>query len=385
MDDRRYGEQGDQWHPITDLRWPTKVFDHSASDGHPPEVARAFPTFTHMKDSIIRYIGQGGSGCHDIHDNIWEHFFFTELDGHINILECNSDASGPTPNVFYNNILRHNDPSVGNAEGLWFCPNTVPEYWFNNLMYDAFPLGEGQPWAIAGPTQYPSCTNTGGQFLFNNTFVDISGVPCAKGGSATGLGGYLTAYNNHLIGSSWYNSTPLCVGGPNSSTNISMTDLTATAQGYTTGSSGVSGQPNNCANDTTTPCAPTSAANSTVGAGSYQQSYCNTLATYTLPIRGLVSRGDKMPVHKSWLFGVRHFVDCPRRCRIQVLFKLASARSRTSYPSGSRLRRCFAVAPSATIRADQKTVGALPCPLDGPCSRAHKIDGSFAGSDRPTS
>jgi hypothetical protein len=272
-----------------------QVFDHIVIDGQDsnPQIGgwATFPWFYHMRDSIVRYTGQGvGSNCHDIHDNIWEHMYLTIRDGHINILECNADYPNPqstsTPsagyNVFYNNIMRHNDPSIDNAEGWWFCPNNTPEYWFNNLMYDAFPIGAGQSWPVAGPGGgYPTCTNAGGQYLFNNTFLDATGIPCGKGTDPNGLAGFLHAFNNHLIGSTWQAGTAPCDGGPRSATNISQNNAQATTQGYTRGSPGTVGQPNNCANDSTTPCAPTSSGNGTVGAGKNLQSYCDALASYT--------------------------------------------------------------------------------------------------------
>jgi hypothetical protein len=269
-----------------------QVFDHMVIDGtdsNPQEAGwGTFPEFYHFRDSIIRYVGAQGVGaqCHDIHDNIFEHMYAgggIGRDGHINIMECNHDysASG-TANVFYNNTMRHNDPSIGNAEGWWFCPNTTPEYWFNNVMYDAFPPGSGQAWPVAGPGQYPDCTNTGGQYLFNNTYLNISGVPCGKGTDPNGLAGFLHAFNNHLIGSTWQAGTAPCDGGPRSATNISQNDAQATTQGYTTGSPGTVGQPNNCANNTTTPCGPISSGKATVGAGTnFTSAYCNTLATFT--------------------------------------------------------------------------------------------------------
>src|SRR6201999_2427419 len=92
-----------------------------------------------------------------------------DTNAHANVLECNADASTSTANVFYNNIIRHADPSFsGNSEvDLWFCPNTTPEYWFNNALYD-LGVHAGNFWDIAGPPAY-GCSNTGGQFMFNNT------------------------------------------------------------------------------------------------------------------------------------------------------------------------------------------------------------------------
>jgi hypothetical protein len=273
---------GSSSHPVTVMKGGSgvhQVFDHIVIDGSDsdPEVAAwgAFPIFSHMRDSIVRYIGQGvGQGCHDIHDNIFEHFYYTELDGHINALECNTDASDSAPNVFYNNIFRHFDPSFTGGEILWFCPNATPEYWFNNLMYD---VPNSQVWNIVGPPIYPGCPNTGGQLMFNNTLVDVT-QPCYLSNSNS-HGQYLTVYNEHLINSP-FNATSPCIGAT-SSTNVPMTDVQATTQGYTTGTSGTIGNGNNCANDSTTPCSPTASNNGTVGAGTNFQSYCTTLASFS--------------------------------------------------------------------------------------------------------
>jgi hypothetical protein len=255
------------------------------SDSNPAVCAwGGFPAFYHFKDSIIRYVTQGvGEWCHDVHDNIFEHFFNPFLPTHGNVLECNDDSHGDapnqpqnTPNVWYNNILRHSDPSwqgSGNPQW-WFCPNTIPEYWFNNLQYD---IVANQNWDIAGAPTYSSCPNTGGQFMFNNTLVDV-GQPCHLSGSNVTGGQFLTVLNEHLINSPYDASG--CIGGPSSATNIVQTDAQATSQGYTTGSAGTN-QANNCANDTATPCAPTSAGNATVGAGGNHQAYCTTLASFS--------------------------------------------------------------------------------------------------------
>jgi hypothetical protein len=278
---------GSASHPVTVISGGggvQQVFDHIVIDGSDsnPQVAAwgAFPIFTHMRDSIVRYVGQGvGQGCHDIHDNIFEHFYYTELDGHINAFECNADASTNTANVFYNNIFRHFDPSFGNGEIVWFCPNTTPEYWFNNVMFDVVAPGQGQPWNVVGPPIYSGCSNTGGQYMFNNTLVNVN-QPCYLTNSST-HGSYLNVFNEHLIDTAFdLVGGATCVGGPSSATNISMTGATATAQGYTSGSSGTV-SPNTCANDPNAPCRPTSATSPTVGAGTNEQAYCNVLASFT--------------------------------------------------------------------------------------------------------
>jgi hypothetical protein len=252
------------------------------SDSNPGGCAWGqYPSWYHFKDSIVRHATDGvGQNCHDIHDNIFEYIVPVPTGGHTNILECNADAAGSyanqpsnTPNVIYNNIVRHSNSNVM----VWVCPNTIPEYWFNNLMYDS--AGEG--WAVAGPPGYSACPNTGGQFMFNNTLVDgnLGGwsQPCHLSGSNATGGIYLTVYNEHLINTSYDGAG--CTGGASSSTNISMSDAIATTQGYTTGSSGTY-LSNTCANENTTPCTSTLPTNSTVGGGANHLGYCTTLASY---------------------------------------------------------------------------------------------------------
>jgi hypothetical protein len=241
-----------------------------------------FPYIAHMKNSVFRYTTQGvATNCHDIHDNIFEHFYnpyFTG--GHGNALECNGDAVVSTANVFYNNIIRHFDPSFakGGQVMLWFCPNTTPEYWFNNLVYDT----GGGGWDVVGPPTYSGCTNTGGQFMFNNTLVDLSNQPCNLPINDNTYGKYLTVYNEHLIGTPYDSSSSGgCTGGPSSPTNVSMSDSTATTLGFTTGSPGISGQKNTCANDTTIPCGPPPSSTSALPTGVSEQTFCSRLASLT--------------------------------------------------------------------------------------------------------
>lgn len=254
------------------------------SDSIPAVCAAAtFPNIQHWADNIFRYTTQIVAGtCHDIHDNIFEHFYATiggagQGLGHGNLLECNNTGNTGPAEVFYNNIVRHQDASFSKAGEvlLWFCANTTPNYWFNNLVYDA-----GGAWDYAGPPNYTGCPLTGGQFMFNNTLVGTNQpcfVPLIAGG-----GSYLTVFNEHIIGASFDTGTTACNGGPASATNILMSNATATAQGYTTGSAGTTNS-NTCANDNTTPCAPTSNSNSTVGTAgtNFTVTYCNAMAAMT--------------------------------------------------------------------------------------------------------
>ncbi len=265
-----------------------QTLDHIVVDGS-DSVANAaewgaYPSFYHFRDSMITNVSDGvGQWCHDIHDNIFQNIVPIVGGGHTNVLECNADASGNavnqpqnTPNVVYNNIVRHVNSNVM----LWFCPNAIPEYWFNNLIYDS----EGEGWSVAGPPTYPGCPMTGGQYMFNNTLVDGGPggwfQPCNL--PVLPLGGrYLTVYNEHLINTPYDgSSSAACAGGPSSSTNVSMSDATATSQGYTRGSPGTY-LSNTCANDSTTPCAPTSSTSGTVSKGTNEAAYCTALAGYS--------------------------------------------------------------------------------------------------------
>ncbi len=136
----------------------------------------------------------------------------------------------------------------------------------------------GEGFSVAGPAQYPECTHTGGQRMFNNTVVDLGQPLVCHGTGSDNTGGvYLTAVNNHLINTAWDGTG--CTGGPSSTSNVSMTTAVAASQGYISGSGTY--QTNNCANETTKPCSPTSGSNSTIGAAGNHLDYCNTLATYS--------------------------------------------------------------------------------------------------------
>lgn len=228
-------------------------------------------------DNIFRYSYQfEGGDCFIQHDNIWE-YWSPATDGvsHGNMMECNTDAAGSQPNLFYNNISRHsNYPGI---PIVWFCTNaTAAEYWFNNIIYD---IGSGSLWDI-DQHDY-NCVTSSTQYMFNNTLeagTASGNVPCEAS---------MTVYNEHVIGengSGMWDHTA-CTGGYSDSTNITMTHAKANSQGYTsTGGMNYGGQSvSTCANEAT-PCAPTAGSNSTVGAGSNRTSYCTALATAGLTL-----------------------------------------------------------------------------------------------------
>ena len=248
---------------------PGFVVDGSDSDPG-GLIATQATIYYNVFDSIFRYTYQyEGGGCHSQHDNIWEYWSgASDQVAHSNMMECNTDASGSVPNVYFNNVQRHiNGPTVVT----WFCTTATPEYWFNNIVEDVG--GNGNYWDL---DQHDSCYAPGSWYWFNNTLEagtmsDV--IPCLSGGFI---------YNQHIIvdasSGAWNGSS--CTGGAASSTNIVMTHATANAQGYTsTNGINYGGQSvSTCANETT-PCAPTAVTNSTVGAGANEASYCSALSS----------------------------------------------------------------------------------------------------------
>jgi hypothetical protein len=220
-------------------------------------------------------------GCHSWHDNLWQYYYPTG-DGiaHGNQHECNTDApqtdsnghsqTNVSNNVFYNNVVGHNLNTPGDVK-IWFCPTAIPEYWFDNVVYDQ---GSANNFDI--DTHDYSCGTMGGQYQFNNT-IDVPGAGALNNVAS------LNANGNHTVvdgGSAWASGS-----GNIGSKNIQMTHSTAVSQGYMANGTGTSGSNGNvtCANDIT-PCAPTSSSNSTVGAGVNNMSYCNSLLSDSDPL-----------------------------------------------------------------------------------------------------
>jgi hypothetical protein len=267
-----------------------QTIDHVVVDGSDSVAgacaAGSFPSFYHMRYSLFRYTTQLiGQWCHDIHDNVFEYYDAPIHPTHGNLFKCNNDSTGNahnqpqnTPNVFYNNIARHASTafSVAGNVKLWFCPTGIPEYWFNNVEYDLG--GPANFWAIAGPPGY-TCTNAGGQFMFNNTLVDGQ-QPCHLTGTNQTGGKYLSVFNEHLINTPW---DGLGCQGRQSATNILMSTSAAASQGYVTTSGRINTQLQgsvSCANENSKACAPTKASAATVGMGINRESYCTALAGY---------------------------------------------------------------------------------------------------------
>ena len=252
------------------------------SDSNPTVCAWAgFPSFYYLKDSIFRYMTQGvGQCCHDVHDNIFEYFYNPILATHGNILECNDNSPGDAPN---HPRLRQ------------MCSTTI----FSAMMIPASAqpgksIGGSAPKPCRSSISITSCTTW--QTRIGGTSpvlpATVARIPAHKrcsiirwlmGSSPAILGGsnntggiYLTVLNEHLINTPYDASG--CTGYGDA-TNVAQTSAQAVSQGYTI-AGGNSGVGHTCANDTT-PCAPTSPGNATVGTGANHQAYCTTLAGYT--------------------------------------------------------------------------------------------------------
>ena len=102
-----------------------------------------------------------------------------------------------TPNVFYNNVVRHFDPSFA-AHGrqlFGFAQRRFPNIGSTTLCMTGRVKSD-----IAGPPIY-GCSNTGTQKMFNNTLAG-GRQPCHLRPNNT-HGQHLTVLNEHLIATSW--------------------------------------------------------------------------------------------------------------------------------------------------------------------------------------
>ena len=209
-----------------------------------------------ISDNYIGYLSNGivTSNGVTVHDNIFEGMNssidnYTGLgDDHENAYESNGDCNL----MLYNNIIR-NQPFSGLVV-FQMSPNSgCTSYAFNNLLYN-FVSPNGM-----------QCYESGGggacNFFNNTAACGATGNLKGECGRATGSdhGNFI---NNHLITSA---STPIGGSSVSLTTNVTMTESTATSQGYTS--------------TQTYPYSPTAATNSTVGAGTNEySSLCSAIA-----------------------------------------------------------------------------------------------------------
>lgn len=173
--------------------------------------------------NVFRYMsGTAPSDLHTFHDNLFEYYY---SNGHTNVVES---ADRGTVNAIYNNLFRHLESTTAEGAGdvfLWFGPvaSTTTDYIFNNVMYD---VGNGEYLNFAGTGL---TSNQGNYVLFNNTWQTNYAQPIVRCSLVTSPATVLTT-NNHYIN----DQTPYQTCGQlTATTELAMTNATATANGYT--------------------------------------------------------------------------------------------------------------------------------------------------------
>jgi hypothetical protein len=185
--------------------------------------------------NVVRYNGGDNSplSTHLFHDNLFEYGYNAD-DGQSHtdwpLQNYGSEPNGGTfpgdgtPNLFYNNIVRHIPLAVSSV--LWQFPQgSLPDYDFNNIFEDY----EG----AAGSNYNDFCQGScGAMVVFNNT-EEGAGAPSNPGGciycNAAG-DGTITAVNNHWITND--NSAFTTMANVTESAAIYQTLSATNAQGY---------------------------------------------------------------------------------------------------------------------------------------------------------
>jgi hypothetical protein len=213
--------------------------------------------------NVIRYNGGDNSPnqCHIVHDNLFE-YGYNANDGTTHTdwpMQCYGEYAGgsSSPNLFYNNIVRHIPGSVSSV--LWqFPPSGQTDYNFNNVFEDYEGGGDYNNYCQGG---------CGNMVLFNNTEEGQdapSPVGCIHCNGNSG-GATITSTNSQWIVNSG-NGPSAVFQAPSQVTEtnaVYQTLSTANGQGYT------------LAND----FSPTSASGATVTASGTNQTngYCTQL------------------------------------------------------------------------------------------------------------
>lgn len=204
-----------------------------------------------QSDVVVRY-------PHLFHDNLYEYWY---ENGHGNVVESVGDPTGTNAN--YNNVYRHiNVPNAAGDPLIWLNPQVgYTDYFFNNLSYD---IGSMEIFNVG-----QNDGNQGTMAVFNNTWQINSN---SGNGSIFGCTGVysepLVAANNHyIIDTAAYGSG--CMAGLTATTNLLMSNATATADGYMTSETYAE--------------SPTSPSSPTVGAGTNEGTlngaFCSALST----------------------------------------------------------------------------------------------------------
>jgi hypothetical protein len=220
-----------------------------------------------ISHSVFNNVSQGmvTSQIYRFNDNLMENVYAT-YDGvtHPNGIESNNGQPAGLPMYIYNNVFLGVQQAVG--VGLWPEPVAGPTgigmLFFNNVVYSVNP---GNCIMYDKPSGGGPAVNV---YYYNNTTV----APCEFLMEAAHIAptGTATFGNNHLIGysslSGFYNLDGTSVTITDKGGEIPQSSSTATSQGYTSSNY----------------FAPTASSNATVGAGTNNASFCNTIGDATV-------------------------------------------------------------------------------------------------------
>jgi peptidoglycan hydrolase-like protein with peptidoglycan-binding domain len=232
------------------------------SDSDPAGAGLFFPGFYNTYDNVFRYVGQGVyRDLHVFHDNLLEHWYQPgDNAAHGNLME--SDGEYPSTDAIYNNLFRNicTDSNACPSGIVGILPQTPigqKEYVFNNVAYSDINI-EG-PMGMGGPV------NLGTLVYFNNTLEHPgSGSLFSCYGSDPPTVPWTSA-NDNLISDT---ANPYTINCTNQElalplTDSVMTNAVATTDGYTTAESFA--------------YSPASANSQTVGVGTNEEGFCNTM------------------------------------------------------------------------------------------------------------
>ena len=249
---------------------PAETFFFDVIDGSDSDPGAAGSCLAGAYDtaySVILYTSQCiANDFHLFHDNIYGDFY---ENGHSNMMESNNQAETAGTNAMYNNLL-YNLETTGSTGGYGFAfspPVGTTDYIFNNVWYN---VGQLQN---ALSVSSSNSANVGPIIAFNNTIQLHAGLTgTLYGCPPAAITSNSTFVNNHYVtdGSTIYNATN-CSGSktPTTVTNLTMTNATATTDGYTSAQTYV--------------FSPPTGASPTVGAGTNEgtinAAYCSALST----------------------------------------------------------------------------------------------------------
>jgi hypothetical protein len=293
---------------------PDDVIHYDVIDGSDSDPVAMTGCYCDFWDVAYSYIGNQSQVItryqHLFHDNLYEYWY---ENGHGNVMESVSDAPGT--NAVYNNVFRHinttNDP--GDPMFWPFPPPGTSDYWFNNLSYDVtnmeyFNIGQNAP----------QTSGQGPIVFFNNTFQYNTNASIF--GCSSPYPFSWTAANNHYVtdDSSVYGSSACTTGSNSDTTSLTMTNATATMNGYTSSQ--------------TYAYSPTSSSSPTAGKGTNKQSYCTALSAAGLSGAATACQSDT--AFACSYDSTKHAVVCPQRTKFARPGSGNAAWSVGAYQSG---------------------------------------------------